>query len=237
MNALIAAYRQRLNLPHATFIRIDHDDAMVALVYKVIQPTGEPRILKVCSRPKDYLREVYFLNYFAYTSLVPRVIQTVEPEGDIPGAILMQCLPGALLKTADLTESLCFEIGALLAQIHRNPTSGYGDLLSPETLSPDPRSYFTLKFEEGMEECASHLPQALLINAAAIMRPISLFYPQRMALASFIAISGWAISWWIKGSSKEFSIGLQRGQALHRKIFIRWSSGSRPSTLKRKSLF
>jgi hypothetical protein len=64
MDPLIQLYKNRLNLPEARFDRIDHEDAMVAIVFKIAQPSGQEFILKVCSRKGDYLREVYFLNHF-----------------------------------------------------------------------------------------------------------------------------------------------------------------------------
>jgi hypothetical protein len=65
MDNLVIQYREHLGLKNANFLRIDHDDAMVALVYKITQPNAAPLILKICSRSHDYLREVYFLKYFS----------------------------------------------------------------------------------------------------------------------------------------------------------------------------
>ena len=39
----------------------------------------------------------------------------------------MEYLPGTLLKTEELTESLVFEIGRCLALIHLNRLEDYGD--------------------------------------------------------------------------------------------------------------
>ncbi len=107
-------------------------------------------------------REVYFLKYFADKLPVPQIVQEVPPEADIRGAILMECLPGELLKTTTMTDALAYEMGALLAKIHINPAPGYGDLTQPESLSLDPRVYLTQKFEEGMHECHHHLPKELI---------------------------------------------------------------------------
>ena len=164
MDPLIPLYQQRLHLQNAVFSRIDHDDAMVAIVYKITLPNGTELILKISTRPNDYLREVYFLNHLANTLPIPQIIQTVEPEKEIHGAILMQCLPGTLLKTTDLNDALSYEIGSYLARLHLNRTTGYGDLIEPENLKPDPRHHFTLKFEEGYAECADNLPKPLLEN-------------------------------------------------------------------------
>ncbi len=155
-------YRQHFHLQNATFSRIEHEDAIVATVYKITQPDGVELIIKICERPNDYRREVYFLRYFANKLPVPRIVQLVEPTTNVHGALLLECLPGTVLKKTDLTNALAYEIGSLLAQIHLNRTTGYGDLIQPESLTSDPRVHFTLKFEEGLDECSLHLPQTLI---------------------------------------------------------------------------
>jgi hypothetical protein len=60
-------YKQYLNLQEAIFSRIDHKDAMVAIVFKITKPNGEQLVLKVCDRPKDHFWEAYFLQHFADT--------------------------------------------------------------------------------------------------------------------------------------------------------------------------
>jgi len=162
MDNFIALYQQRLNLQDATLTRIDHEDATVAIVYKVTQSTGTPLILKICVRPNDYAHELYFLKHFADFLPVPRIIDVVQPQPDIHGAILMECLPGTLLKAAHFTDALAYEVGSLLARIHINRTTGYGDLTQLQTLSSDPRAYFTMKFQEGISECSNHLPAKLI---------------------------------------------------------------------------
>ncbi len=46
MNTLMTWYQRCLNLKDATFSRIDYDDAMVAIVYKITQSNGIQLILK-----------------------------------------------------------------------------------------------------------------------------------------------------------------------------------------------
>jgi Ser/Thr protein kinase RdoA (MazF antagonist) len=163
---MISTYKQLLNLQNATFSRIDHEDAMVAVVYKIIQPSGKQLILKICDRPNDYLRELYFLKHFAGMLPVPQIIQTVESTEKIHGAILMEYLPGTLLRAEDLTESLAYEIGRCLAMIHLERLSGYGDPIQGD-LNLHPRVYFTSKFEEGLEECKPRLPVNLIEQCLA----------------------------------------------------------------------
>lgn len=154
-------YQQRLNLQNCMFSRIEHDMAMVAIVYKITQPNGSQLILKISPRSEDYFRELYFLTRFAGQLPVPRIIQVVEPEPGVNGAILMECLPGKPLQETDFTDELAFELGSVLARIHLNSATGYGDLTQSK-LSPDPRTYFTQKFEEGLTECSRNLPISLL---------------------------------------------------------------------------
>lgn len=161
MENLISFYQQLLNLQNATFLQIDHEDAMVAVVYKIIQNNGKELILKICDHSNNYLREVFFLKRLEKILPVPQIINVVEPTEDIHGAILMECLPGEILKTKNLTEALAYEIGRCLALIHLNPLPGYGDPIKRD-LTADPRVYFTLKFKEGFEECRDHLPIELI---------------------------------------------------------------------------
>lgn len=162
MDDVISAYKERLHLKKAHFSYIDHEDAMVATVFKVILENDEQLILKICSRTGDYLREAYFLKHFTGKLPVPHIIQLIPPETNLHGAILMECLPGEWLKTEDLNDKLAHEIGSLLGRMHLERVKGYGDLTVPTSLSTDPRVPFTMKFEEGLEECVNHLPIALL---------------------------------------------------------------------------
>ncbi|MBA3954614.1 aminoglycoside phosphotransferase family protein [Candidatus Dependentiae bacterium] len=162
MQNLISFYKQRLNLQDATFQLIDHVDATVAIVFKVSLPTGIQFILKICTRPKDFANEVYFLNYFSTILPVPRIIKVVQTEATTNGAILMECLPGTILKSKDLSVSLAYEIGSLLVRVHLNRMTGYGDLSQLDNLSPDPRINFSLKFEEALTECRDHLPSSII---------------------------------------------------------------------------
>lgn len=92
MNHLIARYKQLLDLQDSKFSLIEHEDAMVAVVYKVTTASEKEYVLKICLRRGDYLRETYFLRFFEGKIPVPRIIQLVEPEADIHGAILMHLL-------------------------------------------------------------------------------------------------------------------------------------------------
>lgn len=64
MNHLIAQYKQLLDLQDSRFSLIKHEDAMVAVVYKVTTASYREYVLKICSRHDDYLRESHFLKLF-----------------------------------------------------------------------------------------------------------------------------------------------------------------------------
>lgn len=161
MTISVSAYQKLLNFQNATFSLIDHEDTMVATVYKITKPNGEQFILKISERPNDYFREILFLKQFAEILPVPKIIQLIDPSDGIHGAILMEYIPGILLKAEDLTEPLAHEIGQCLATIHLNRLPGYGDPVQ-NNLAADPHPYFTLKFEEGLEECRHNLPTRLI---------------------------------------------------------------------------
>lgn len=161
MDKSIVFYQQKLNLHKATFLPIEHEEAMVAIVYKVIFSKSAPYILKICPRAEDYWREVYFLKFLSELLPVPKIIQVEPPSSSNYGAILMECLSGNLLNKKEITDKRIYEIGALLASIHLNRVNRYGDVTQEQSLSPDPRPPFVHKFEESFLEC-SHLPKNIL---------------------------------------------------------------------------
>lgn len=161
MNIPIEPYKERFNLKDAVFSPIEHEDALVAVVYQVVEPNGSQSILKICARAQDYYCEVYFLKYFANVLPVPRILSLSTPS-EIPGAILMEHVSGNLLQAENIPQSLAYEMGVYLAKIHSHRTSGYGDLTQPQQLNLHPDSYFTYKFEEGLTECKNHLPENIL---------------------------------------------------------------------------
>ncbi|MBJ7450315.1 MAG: aminoglycoside phosphotransferase family protein [Parachlamydiales bacterium] len=158
---LLAQYKQRLNLHDATFIPIIHEDALVAIVYKIIKSDSEQLALKICDRSEDFFREIYYLKFFENLIPVPKVIDSVEPQKGIHGAVLMEFLPGKLMQKIDVNKDLAHEMGAILAKIHLNRTDGYGNITVSDQ-SFDPSIHFTAKFEEGLEECSNNLPKALI---------------------------------------------------------------------------
>lgn len=162
MENLTKLYKEQLKLNDASLIQIEHEDAMVATVYKVVHSNGSIQILKVCLRPDDYYREKFFLDLMQGKIPTPRILGLVPPTANLKGAILLEYCLGNLLSESEISDNLAFELGASLAQIHLNRTKGYGDLIKPESLSTDPFFFFTFKFLEGLDECVGHLPDPLI---------------------------------------------------------------------------
>lgn len=158
----IDAYRNYLHLQDAAFVQIVHEEAMVASVFKVTLSSGDERILKIEARKHDALREAHFLKHFAGKLPVPRLLQMVEPQEGLKGALLLEFLPGRLLTVEDLSEKLAYEIGSKLACIHQSRLPAFGDPIFTQELRPNPHYWFCRKFEEGFAECRDHLPRQLL---------------------------------------------------------------------------
>lgn len=158
----LSIYRQQLNLQDATFTKIEHEDALAALVYKVTMPTKTSYILKICLQPHHYARELYFLTFFAGKLPIPKIFGHVAPNENINGAVLMEYFPGVVLKKVDLTSQITFHMGSLLAQIHNERTSGYGELTNPKTLIQNPAKPFYEKFQKSLSECSSHLSKQVV---------------------------------------------------------------------------
>ena len=60
MNNFLSFYKKHFILNDARFFKIEHEDALVATVYKVSLLNDKQYILKICTCPGDYLCEMYF---------------------------------------------------------------------------------------------------------------------------------------------------------------------------------
>lgn len=141
--------------------KIDHEDAIVALVYKLREAHGRDLILKISEKKRDYVREIYFLRLLERKLPIPRIVKDVRPQKEIHGAILMECLPGALLQPNDMTQSLAHELGNSLALLHLHRFPGYGDPIQAH-LSDHPTEYLFYKLREGLRECRGHLSPSII---------------------------------------------------------------------------
>jgi len=156
----IAPYLEEFGYQELSVSRIDHEDAIVAVVYKITEPDGRDFILKISEREPDYIREIFFLRLLKVKLPIPRIVKDVPPQKGRHGAILMECLPGALLNPNEMTQALACELGSSLARLHLNRFPGYGDPI--KDLSENPTEYLSFKFNEGLSECSDHLPPRLV---------------------------------------------------------------------------
>jgi Ser/Thr protein kinase RdoA (MazF antagonist) len=158
----ITQYKTLLGLCGWEFFQIDHEDAIIADVYKVSHPSKPTLILKKCASESEYYRELFFLRHLQSSLPVPRLIDSVAPSSNTAGAILMEYLEGHLLHPNDWSEGLFYELGTVLARLHLNRTDAYGDLTKPEKMQSTAASYFEEKFSEELQECGAHLPNSLI---------------------------------------------------------------------------
>ncbi|GAB4229179.1 MAG: hypothetical protein Tsb0021_06870 [Chlamydiales bacterium] len=159
MNISVNPYKNFFGLSKAVFSRIDHDDTMVAVVFKVDMPSKTSFILKICTRDKDFHRELYFLNALTGILPVPKIEKVIEPAVDRAGAILMEYLEGDLLKESDWSHDLAHEVGTKLALLHSNRGDAYGNVSGKESYPQSTLDYFQEKFFEELNECVNHLPE------------------------------------------------------------------------------
>lgn len=153
-------YKDIFNLKEAAFTRIDHPDTMISEVYKVDSPS--PSILKICTREKDFHRELFFLQALEGLLPIPKIYQVFAPDSGRHGAILMEYLEGALVQETDWSQELAFKVGKTLAVLHAKRKDVFGDVIETKTHTHHARLYFENKFFEELKECADHLPKELI---------------------------------------------------------------------------
>jgi len=153
VDLVIKSYLEQFGIQHATISRIAHESAMVAAVYKIDQAGSDPLILKICQLPRHYHRELAALKQLAHVIPVPHVKDVIPPHENLSGAILMEYLSGMLLQDCEITESLAYELGIMLARVHN---------IRGEESEETPLQYFSRKFKENMTECAQHLSPTMI---------------------------------------------------------------------------
>lgn len=146
-------YLELFGLQNAHFSPIEHEDAMVAVVYRVNLPDSAPLILKICDLPRHYYRELAALKLLAKMPTVPHIKASIPPAENINGAILMECISGTVPSKQPITEAVAYELGITLSQVHITRMQDGGFSAS---------QYFAQKFEEHLHECEHNLPPTLL---------------------------------------------------------------------------
>lgn len=162
MEELLESLKRNFDISQAHFSHIDHSETLVALVYRVDLPSKKSFILKVCTRNKDFYRELYFLNTLAEVLPVPKVEKLVQPAEGHAGAILMEYLEGTLLEESDWSHELAYEVGTNLALLHLTREDTFGDFTDCKKYGKSANGYFKGKFFEELNECVNHLPKEII---------------------------------------------------------------------------
>jgi serine/threonine protein kinase len=162
LERLFVIYGERLGLPKTRFRLIQHEDAIVAWVFRIDLLDGSQQILKVFPRAGDSNRELYSLCRMEGKIPVPKVIRHFPPESNLPGALLMEFINGELMDIEKCSEELFFEAGASMGRLHMERAEGYGDPINSQPLDDHAIHSFLIKFSENMNECRGHLSEPLL---------------------------------------------------------------------------
>lgn len=145
-------------------IKVLHEDSLSSSIYKLILKDKTNFILKIPFDNNRWKREKFFLNEVKDHIPVPKIIDTVDPTIDLPGAILMEYLDGEIISIKNYSNKISFQMGKMLGDLHNIPTKFYGDvakeLHDPTLLN----GKLILKnyFEESFNECKDILDKTLL---------------------------------------------------------------------------
>lgn len=157
MDNILQYYQEAFHLKKAQFMRIDHNDTIIAAVYKVVVPDHPSMILKLCTKDKHFHRELFFLNKLKGLLPIPTIIDTIKPTSSHRGGILMPFIEGNIPTEKDFSPTIAMHLGKMIATLHSHKTTGYGDLTDPTSLKAHAAADFQEKFYEELEECAPNL--------------------------------------------------------------------------------
>lgn len=163
-NMNLDGYLSQLNFAIKSISKIEHEDCLSSTVYKIILKDDTPLILKIFYHSTRYRREAYFLNRLQKQLPVPEIIDCVEPDGNLQGALVMECIPGEILQPATLTETQSFKMGVLLARVHQQRTQYHGDLTQPDENKTPKQGMFDY-LNESIAECEGVISPLLLDNS------------------------------------------------------------------------
>lgn len=148
--------------------RIQHEDTLSSEVYRVKLKNQTPGILKLFYRTVRYRKEKYYLNLVKNTIPVPHILGSLDPEKDFHGALLLEEIPGEILKAKTLTDECAFQLGAILARLHTIPVPSFGDLSlpHPQRTTTTPLELMRNYLESSFSEC-KHIVDGQLLNRCA----------------------------------------------------------------------
>ena len=127
---------------------------------------GEKVVLKLPFSRSKVKREQKVLTLLQGRLPVPQVLDCWLGNEEIPGALLLSCLPGAPLK-APVTPDHCYALGELLAHLHLVKTAGFGDDYEQVSEPTAWRQSFVDYLAEWPALCQAILAPALLARTIA----------------------------------------------------------------------
>lgn len=159
---------EKLDLKYSSLEQIVHADSLSSQVYRVILSDGGSCILKLSYNTTRYRKEKHYLNALQGIIPVPRVLYTIDPEEGFHGALILEEVPGDLLKAETLTDACAFQLGEILARLHTVPIESYGDLSLPigQRKGCTPLELMQNYFEGSLSECKHLVEQKLLSQCA-----------------------------------------------------------------------
>lgn len=170
MDIDLNAYKTFFSLNDAQFTLIEHEDAIVSIVYKIETSDNKLLILKISPRKEQISREAYALKCFSSLLPVPKVIKIMPPSTLMPGAVLMTFIPGEILKTSEVTPTIAFSAGICLAKVHTYRTTGFCDSIESNQIEPSATLYFKEKFLKSLDECHEILSKSLYSQLKRYLR-------------------------------------------------------------------
>lgn len=136
----------------------DVPESYSSTVVRLILKSGERCILKLPYNKSKLYREYQILNKLKSVLPVPEVLAFWKGNDSCSGAMLLSHLEGEP-ATKDVSEKLAYDMGRLLAQLHKIPMDNYSLMDTP---SNHWLSTIKDKFYVWYDECIGHLETSLL---------------------------------------------------------------------------
>lgn len=154
---------KKIGITPTSLERIVHEDSLSSEVYRV-RSAKKDSILKLSFNTTRFRKEKYYLGALQGIIPVPKVLHTIDPEEGFHGALLLEAVPGDLLKAPTLINDSAFELGAILARLHSVPVESYGDLSLPKSkrTASSPIELMQNYFEGSLSECTHIVDPKLL---------------------------------------------------------------------------
>lgn len=160
---------KKIGITPSSLERFVHKDSLSSHVYRVQPAKGTSCILKLSYNTTRYRKEKYYLGLLQGIIPIPQVLHTIDPEEGFHGALVLEEIPGALLKAETLTDEAAFQLGEIMARLHLVPVESYGDLSLPKIKRKgnSPLELMQNYFAGSLAEC-KHIVKPELLNKCTV---------------------------------------------------------------------